>query len=361
MNHSKLNKIYVFLNKDSKDHNESNKRVFMIRLVGIVLSLYLFSLLCFFVISGNKILIYTGMISLCGNLGILYLSYQKKSMIVYWIQSTISLLWIIFYILVLGWNCGIQHFLFLMVVLACFAIFDNSKVKIGYISFLCLLRCFLYFYCRNNEVLYLLSDFLVVTIQLISTICIFISIGGVSVIFSNYSQEAEKKLVLYNRKLELVANQDELTGLMNRRCMMKHLESYDNSGRKCTDSIAIGDIDFFKKINDQYGHECGDMVLCELSHLLEAKMKDKGKVARWGGEEFLFVFEQTNGDDALVHLWDMLRDIRNLKIGYGDLTISITMTFGLEEYDGINYEKTVRKADDKLYMGKTKGRNQIIF
>lgn len=127
-------------------------------------------------------------------------------------------------------------------------------------------------------------------------------------------------------------------------------------------SMFICDIDFFKKVNDTYGHEAGDLVLVQVAELLSSYMKSRGCVGRWGGEEFLLIFKDINGEEAYIELEKIRSMVQRKKIVYNDQEISITMTFGLEEY---SYNKpvdyTINNADQKLYLGKNQGRNRVIF
>ena len=162
-----------------------------------------------------------------------------------------------------------------------------------------------------------------------------------------------------------MASIDPLTGLYNRWSMRSYLEKIAGkyaSGEIGYVSVAIGDIDFFKKTNDTYGHDAGDMVLKELAKVILEAMEKEGKVCRWGGEEFLFVFQNKNGDQANEVLHDILKRIRGMGIPYQGVWIHVTMTFGLEEYSGEkDMETIIRAADQKLYHGKENGRNQIVY
>ncbi len=173
----------------------------------------------------------------------------------------------------------------------------------------------------------------------------------------------ERNLRLYNKKLKSMAETDTLTKLMNRRYAEDKLNVINNENNPTQSiSIAIGDIDFFKKINDTYGHECGDYVLSTLSVMFREHMDKKGFVARWGGEEFLFVFQNINGDKALEELEHLRRKVANTILTFGDHSFHVTMTFGLEEYTNfIGHAKTIESADRKLYIGKESGRNRVVF
>lgn len=159
--------------------------------------------------------------------------------------------------------------------------------------------------------------------------------------------------------LKKLIERDALTSLYNRRAGERKLDILEKQGVKS--SISIGDIDFFKKFNDSFGHECGDVVLKEVAATLNEGMKGKGFVARWGGEEFLLVFEGMEEIAAGVYLTDILQSVRDRVIEYDGQNHNVTMTFGVvERIEGETISDQIRRADDKLYEGKQGGRNRVI-
>ena len=164
------------------------------------------------------------------------------------------------------------------------------------------------------------------------------------------------------RSLRSMIEQDALTGLCNRRFGDRKLKQLveKSFSRQTPFCVAIGDIDFFKKVNDTYGHECGDIVLKDVADKLRIHMLHYGFVARWGGEEFLLVFEQSDSEQARRVLEQTLEDIRTMDCLYAEQTIKVTMTFGLTPGDTDNINELIRCADEKLYEGKAAGRNRII-
>lgn len=164
------------------------------------------------------------------------------------------------------------------------------------------------------------------------------------------------------KKIKDLISNDPLTGLLNRRAGRIELEKYmDQADRSVKNavSVALGDIDFFKNVNDRYGHDCGDMVLVTTAELFQKYMRDKGFVTRWGGEEFLFVFREGR-EGALAVLEELLEELRNLTFTYEENSFSVTMTFGFTEYEAVeSIDMLVKRADDLLYQGKAEGRNRI--
>lgn len=165
------------------------------------------------------------------------------------------------------------------------------------------------------------------------------------------------------RSIRNLVEQDTLTELNNRRFADKRLKQTQMQANihGSNFAIAIGDIDFFKNVNDTFGHECGDVVLKQLSTVFKQHMLGKGFVARWGGEEFLFVYDNMDLVTAHKEMENLLEQIRGMVISYGDQEIHVTMTFGIAQ-GGINTNvmELLEQADEKLYEGKTNGRNQIV-
>jgi diguanylate cyclase (GGDEF)-like protein len=164
------------------------------------------------------------------------------------------------------------------------------------------------------------------------------------------------------QSLRTLVDQDALTLLANRRSGDRRLRQLVNdrsAGRKpfC---IALGDIDFFKKINDTYGHECGDVVLKNLASILRRHMYNRGFAARWGGEEFLLVYENTSLEDAYPLVEALLKEIRGTEILYGGRPVKMTMTFGMASCTSSDLSGLLRDADHNLYQGKADGRDRIV-
>lgn len=149
--------------------------------------------------------------------------------------------------------------------------------------------------------------------------------------------------------LKNYAHQDSLTKLYNRR---KISMVYDTLAMPVT--AVIMDIDFFKQINDTYGHTIGDEVLIGLSNLLKEVFLD-GHIARWGGEEFLILMPITNCEEKVRLFMTRLADTHFVN------EISLTMSMGLaSQYSGESLTDLVRRADQGLYEAKKRGRNQYV-
>lgn len=174
-----------------------------------------------------------------------------------------------------------------------------------------------------------------------------------------------KSVIAMQKSLHILIERDALTELYNRRCanqrLKKMMKKAENTGTKFC--IVIGDIDFFKKVNDTYGHEVGDKVLIAVAKALKASMTGKGFVARWGGEEFLIVFDETEYDEGMKKLKLFMENVRKLQIPDErfEMPIQVTMTFGIAAGGAEDdMDNLLRIADERLYKGKTGGRNRIV-
>ncbi len=163
--------------------------------------------------------------------------------------------------------------------------------------------------------------------------------------------------------LRKLVEKDPLTNLNNRRSGQAKMDQIRKKSRSYGTkyAVAIGDIDFFKKVNDTYGHDAGDAVLKEVARILSAKMTGKGIVVRWGGEEFLFVMEDCDLESAKALLWDILAEIRQTSVQYGSQVIRFTMSFGVVAGDySFKPETEINAADELLYYAKEHGRNRVV-
>lgn len=356
-----LHKIYQYICKDTGGRNESAKLIVVVRLLiltMIVYSLINCGLLLFFSnMSGMGICL----LSTALFIATFILSYHRGTFISFCILNVSVLVWIIFNIVMFGWNIGVQHFIIVLLVSCFFAKYKHATAKTIYAFSLCALRLYLYFYCRANTPRVLLSSELNNTLQLVNTVAIFWALSLIAYIFSTDTQALEGKLIEYNEQLKRQASIDPLTGLYNRRHTMEYLDKLLKSPEHQI-SFCICDIDFFKRVNDTYGHDVGDIVLKKISETFRAQLPADTFVSRWGGEEFLLVFPKLNGDEANIALETLRHKIKAIVFDGGTTSFSVSLTFGLVEYDFCSDLTTMLKqADEKLYLGKENGRDRIIF
>jgi len=159
------------------------------------------------------------------------------------------------------------------------------------------------------------------------------------------------------------ALKDPLTGIWNRQALNEALEKeYIRWQRyKKPLSIIIWDIDFFKKINDQYGHAAGDKVLKTIANIFNAQTRDADFIARFGGEEFMGVFPETTIEEALSLANKIREKIANSKFHYEQETVTISASAGLAAFqDEDSIDDVFKRADQALYKAKESGRNRCL-
>ena len=161
-------------------------------------------------------------------------------------------------------------------------------------------------------------------------------------------------------KLDYNSNHDMLTGLYNRR-FFESIMKRSKDEKETSFSVAMLDVDDFKKINDTYGHETGDRVLAAVSRCIESCLPQDAVAVRWGGEEFVLYLPQVENSRALEVLETFRTKLSEQEIYHKGIRVAITATIGLCTGESIaDYEEYLRQADEKLYWGKKHGKNQIV-
>ncbi|MDP4548057.1 GGDEF domain-containing protein [Marinobacter sp. MDS2] len=166
-----------------------------------------------------------------------------------------------------------------------------------------------------------------------------------------------------HERAQTAALEDELTGLPNRRAFfqlgnhMLHQALRNHS----TLSMVMVDLDFFKNINDTYGHQAGDEVLVRVSEVMQARLRESDLIARMGGEEFVLLLPETSTDKAREIAQQLLTLIRALGVPHEGDTIKLSASFGVTSIrpDDPNLEVLLQRADQALYQSKEQGRGRI--
>lgn len=169
--------------------------------------------------------------------------------------------------------------------------------------------------------------------------------------------KTRETLEIQAEQLKLLASTDELTGLLNRREMKYRsglvLEQAARSNQSV--SLLMLDIDYFKKINDTFGHLEGDRALKELGQLLNNFARQTDLVSRFGGEEFLIMLPNTNQNDTLLFCQRLHNLIARIVVGESPITVSIGASFYA---DKVSFTDLFTQADSAVYKAKALGRNR---
>lgn len=173
--------------------------------------------------------------------------------------------------------------------------------------------------------------------------------------------QAEYKKEYYKNKLEQMAWYDQLTKLFNRKKFIEQIEARQTMSEK-NRYIAMIDIDYFKQINDTYGHVAGDDVLIQLAEIFKKQQHDQMIFGRYGGEEFIVYMEAPTLNDAnstLEELRQIVRDTEFQTEGYP--AIHITLSIGLVPLENdLSLKDVIYKADHLLYTAKEQGRDRLV-
>nr|WP_297347834.1 ligand-binding sensor domain-containing diguanylate cyclase [uncultured Glaciecola sp.] len=184
-----------------------------------------------------------------------------------------------------------------------------------------------------------------------------------SVMLYQNVQEKTRELQLANEQLTLLTTLDPLTQVYNRRgftdVVSKEFSKYKRSNELF--SIILLDIDFFKRINDEHGHEAGDQVLIKFANVLSQCTRDYDVLARWGGEEFIVLLPNTQLKDAINIANKYRETIRKEKFIVNNASLRLSLTAGVANIqDYTSVDECIKRADNFLYEGKNLGRNKVM-
>ncbi|MBN2430531.1 MAG: GGDEF domain-containing protein [Acidobacteria bacterium] len=172
-----------------------------------------------------------------------------------------------------------------------------------------------------------------------------------------------RELQVAYEQLDRTARLDPLTELANRRDVLERLEI---ERRRCARNgrpfcLVLADIDSFKAINDQHGHDCGDAVLVSLAAKLRAAIRKQDTVARWGGEEFLLLLPETGSEGGRTLAEKIRVAVHAEPFRYKEMKISLSITCGVAEHiPDESLDDCLKRADQALYMGKRDGKNCVV-
>lgn len=178
-----------------------------------------------------------------------------------------------------------------------------------------------------------------------------------------YVQDVSE-VALYEKKLVEMNMKDALTGIYNRRYLeIKLKEEFNRCRRYGGDlSIIMFDIDFFKKVNDNHGHQCGDYILKSVSSRISSIIRYVDYLFRYGGEEFCCILPETKLDGAL-HAAERFRTaVMEMEGNYDGEIVKVTVSLGVSELNEsvASAELLLKKADEALYSAKREGRNRVV-
>ncbi len=171
--------------------------------------------------------------------------------------------------------------------------------------------------------------------------------------------------ISYDDKILAAATTDSLTGVPNRQWLLEQgvtfLKAFKENKRLL--SAVMIDVDHFKRVNDEYGHQAGDQVLCDVAAVLQKNKRELDLLGRYGGEEFLMFLPHTQHDEAEMVCQRIRSAIEEHVSEFEGHTIKVTISVGVasESFDALHaLDGLIRRADDALYEAKREGRNRVV-
>lgn len=188
---------------------------------------------------------------------------------------------------------------------------------------------------------------------------------------NRYLKEANEKirklneeLARANKELEKIASYDMLSGLLNRRSLDNKVSIEIERAVRLNVPLSgiMIDIDHFKQVNDNYGHQCGDLVIMKIGKICNSQLRKYDYAGRYGGEEFFIILPNTKGEQALHIAQRFKEGIENLSLECENEIIKVTVSMGIAQF---NPEETrakwIKRADQAMYRAKQTGRNRIVL
>jgi diguanylate cyclase (GGDEF)-like protein len=184
--------------------------------------------------------------------------------------------------------------------------------------------------------------------------------GLVTAFFLGYSLLSHRR---HRAELIRLAERDELTGLLNRRAIVRKAVELLSRARESKGSLIIGliDLDHFKSINDRFGHAVGDQLLQRLATALRTALHTREVFGRYGGEEFLVLFPDMTMEQARQGSEKLRGALREQHMRVDDQEVIVTLSLGLASYEpgDVLFDQVARRADIALYVAKTQGRDRV--
>ena len=182
---------------------------------------------------------------------------------------------------------------------------------------------------------------------------------GVVIVLFNNVDKAKNEALQYAK----LSRTDPLTKLANRRYIQQLLKQETLNYQQDYNpfSLVMADIDFFKTINDSFGHSCGDYVIEMVAKIINRSTRKIDVAARWGGEEYLLLLPKTNTTEARIVVKKIMKRIHEYAFEWEGERFNVSLTYGITEYRMTEEcQETIKRADAYLYQGKSKGRDCIV-
>ena len=252
-----------------------------------------------------------------------------------------------------GWESGFHYFLLMFIP----ALFVTMRARSAWI----LVACMWAYYVGLDVLMWYIEPVQPISSNALLAVHVF-NLTVVFGMFSYLSLFYVTTVTRAHKRLARMATTDSLTGLFNRRHIiaLTEKELARHHRRPSNLTFMLMDIDHFKQINDQHGHDVGDRVLGGVSQVLKDSMREQDFIGRWGGEEFLAVLPGTDIEQAAASAERIRKAIEALVVESDGKRISVTISIGITQYRAEELlSSAIARADHALYEGKSAGRNRV--
>lgn len=256
---------------------------------------------------------------------------------------------------IVGPDAGFQYYSWILLPLTFVNIEFTQRSRLQRAMFLCVLFLIIDWTLRHTTPLVAVSEHGIEAMRFFNILCFLTATTSSASQYTMATAKAEAKL-------RSAAETDVLTGLLNRRRMTdRMLQAWERANAEHRPmAVMLLDIDYFKSINDRFGHSAGDDVIARIGQVLQKTVRRDDLVARWGGEEFLILLP----DAALSVANEISERIRAeiARTSFSDSGLRVTATIGLAAWqEGETLDATIHRADTLLYQGKHQGRNRVVY
>jgi diguanylate cyclase (GGDEF)-like protein len=316
-------------------------------------------LLAFFVIAAIPVMAVINIASILVYVACILFTYHRHYTVAGLLLSFEIIVFSIVTMLLTGFYTYVIFYFVLVLILQMIIPYSRPWVRAAISALIIALLLFQVHFEAGYRPLYSLGDYQVA----FSSLNISVSLFAVAaeLFLSTYIKGIIAHLsALREAELESLAHTDALTGLYNRRYAERYFERIKKEEPRRDWCVAMLDIDFFKNINDEYGHAIGDLALVELAQFLRRRLRASDVIFRWGGEEFLILLSTRNRDVAAMVLEKVREGVAALRTTTDTLCFKFTVTIGVAPLDLDRIDECIATCDARLYQGKEAGRNRVV-
>lgn len=325
-----------------------------------------FSFIILFALLGVRELLFFNTFSVCLYIALFCLFTYSPSWVVIFAAYLEICLHSSYATVLLGWESGFPMYLVCIAPLVFF--YPRKRLFEPYLySFLTMLLFIgLRVFSHNNEPIYpeIRESWVILPTGIYNTVVSFIMVLAFSAFCTSMNERNKADLMVKNEQLLQLANIDPLTHLLNRRSMRDYLtEAAEMRQLQGTEyCVLLCDVDDFKFVNDNFGHDCGDAVLRGIADTISRAVGEHGTVCRWGGEEFLILLPDTTGGDAYRRAEIIRSQVQATDITYDENAFNATITVGVASSTEFpRTDELISGADRRMYRGKGSGKNQVVY